>query len=78
MKEWKKVTMNKIFTTYRKGEENNFLTIFKQTYNHHAWGYKKPTDFIVRVGTCSTSHTEKHFKTRSEAKNFAEEYMENN
>lgn len=75
---WKKATVNKTFTTYQKGEEDNFLTVMRQTYNSHAWGYNKPTDFIVSVGTCSTKHTEKHFKRKYEALKFAKDYMEEN
>ena len=75
-KGWKKVTENKTFTTYQKGiDEDMFVTILRQTYNPEAWGYKKFPDYIVSVGTHSVKIIEKHFKTKSQAMNYAKKYM---
>ena len=81
LKEWKKVTENKTFTTYQKkpSEDSDlFVTIVRQTYNPEAWGYKKPSDCIVSIGTCSVKRIEKHFKTNSKAISYANELMEKN
>ena len=76
LKNWRKVTQNKTFTTWQRGkDENMFVTIVKQTYNPEAYGWKKPTDYIVNVGTCSNKIIEKHFKTKTEAMRYAKNYM---
>ncbi len=79
LKDWRKVTENNIFTTYqKKPDKDMFVTIVKQTYNCHAWGYNKKTDYIFSVGTHSVKIKEKHFKTKTRAKIYAEKYMEKN
>lgn len=79
LKDWKKATENKTFTTWqKKPDEDMFVTIIKQTYNPHAWGYNKKTDYIFSVGTHSVKIKEKHFKTKTEATKKAKEYMEKN
>ena len=82
IKDWKLVKKDDTFTTWqkvRKGEEQNlFLTIFKQDYNQEAWGYKKPIDYPITIGTCSNKSLEKIFKTKKEALSFAKNYMRRN
>lgn len=81
LKDWKKVTENDTFTTYQKKPEEDsdlFITIVRQNYNPEAWGFKKPSDFIVSLGTCSIKRIEKHFKTEPQAKDYAIKLMKEN
>ncbi len=76
LKNWKKVTQNKTFTTWQRGkDEDMFVTVIRQTYNPQAWGWNKPSDYVVTVGTCSTKSIERHCKTKSQAMGFARRYM---
>ncbi len=81
LKDWKQVTKNKTFTTYQKKPDEDsdlFVTIVKQNYNSEAWGCKKPSDWIVSIGTCSVKRIEKHFKTKSKAISYANKLMREN
>ncbi len=77
-KDWKLVTKNNTFTTWQNKERDLFITIAKQNYNEKAWGYKKPINYPVKVGTCSVNQIEKTFKTKKEALKFVKNYIRKN
>lgn len=62
---------------YDKISGNLDLSLFvaHQTYNKEAWGYNKPSEWIVELDNKKTSTTLKSFKTKAQAMNHAKSYM---
>ncbi len=77
LKDWK-IVINNELVTWRRKKEDMFLTLFRQDYDPDAYGYNKPTDYRVTVGTHSDKTVDKSFKTKSKATRFAKEYMKEN
>jgi hypothetical protein len=77
---WKldKNNPNKDFIYYIRydeyGTEKEILAIYEQDYYEPIWG-KKPNDWKVATDNFKGKETEKTFKTKEQAINYAKKYM---
>jgi len=80
-KDWKLVEKKKDYYQWGRnydkisGSGDLWLFVTKQDYNKEAWGYNKPSEWIVELDNKITSKTLKNFKTKPQAMTYAKSYM---